>query len=156
VRIVGSDVCFVHHDHLATVRLETDDAGAVAFCQRFQPFGERVPLSSGDCSSESRGFIGARHDDGTGLIDLNARWYDPVLARFVSPDDWDPIDMGAAASGYPIGILASAVGTNRYAYAANDPINKADPNGHSFWDLGSAVVNAAAKAIEPVGSTTVT
>jgi hypothetical protein len=37
-------------------------------------------------------------------------------ARFVSPDDFDPTLPG--------------VGTNRYAYAGNDPVNKADPNGH--------------------------
>lgn len=24
------------------------------------------------------------------------------------------------------------VGTNRYAYSENDPINKSDPNGHSY------------------------
>jgi hypothetical protein len=39
-------------------------------------------------------------------------------ARFISPDDWDPTQEG--------------VGTNRYAYSANDPVNKSDPNGH-FW-----------------------
>jgi hypothetical protein len=44
---------------------------------------------------------------------------DPLLGRFISPDDWDPTKEG--------------VGTNRYAYAANDPVNKSDPNGHSFW-----------------------
>lgn len=38
-------------------------------------------------------------------------------ARFISPDDWDPTKPG--------------VGTNRYAYASNDPVNKSDPNGHS-------------------------
>jgi hypothetical protein len=37
-------------------------------------------------------------------------------ARFISPDDWDPTQEG--------------VGTNRYAYSANDPVNKSDPNGH--------------------------
>ncbi len=31
-------------------------------------------------------------------------------------------------------MLASAVGTNRYAYAANDPVNKSDPNGHLLDD----------------------
>ncbi|MBD0417573.1 hypothetical protein [Oryzicola mucosus] len=38
-------------------------------------------------------------------------------ARFISPDDWDPTLPG--------------VGTNRYAYAGNDPVNKSDPNGHA-------------------------
>ncbi|AUW45887.1 hypothetical protein [Rhizobium leguminosarum] len=37
-------------------------------------------------------------------------------ARFISPDDWNPTKKG--------------VGTNRYAYAENDPINKSDANGH--------------------------
>ncbi len=44
---------------------------------------------------------------------------DPLLGRFVSPDDWDPTEDG--------------VGTNRYAYAHNDPVNKADNNGHYYW-----------------------
>ncbi len=37
-------------------------------------------------------------------------------ARFISPDDWDPTKPG--------------VGTNRYAYSENDPVNKSDPSGH--------------------------
>lgn len=49
---------------------------------------------------------------------LNARYYDPAFGRFISPDDWDPT-MGG-------------VGTNRYAYSDNDPVNKSDPNGHSI------------------------
>jgi hypothetical protein len=39
-------------------------------------------------------------------------------ARFISPDDWDPTLPG--------------VGTNRYAYSGNDPVNKSDPNGHAM------------------------
>ncbi|MGK6317739.1 hypothetical protein ACMGE0_32865 [Neorhizobium sp. DT-125] len=37
-------------------------------------------------------------------------------ARFISPDTMNPTTPG--------------VGTNRYAYSLNDPINKSDPNGH--------------------------
>ncbi len=54
----------------------------------------------------------------TGLQYLNARYYDPAGARFISPDDWDPTMQG--------------VGSNRYAYAGQDPINKSDPNGHLY------------------------
>ncbi len=46
----------------------------------------------------------------------------PVLARFIQPDWWDPTD--------------PAVGTNRYAYSLNDPVNKSDPNGHHACDSG--------------------
>jgi filamentous hemagglutinin len=43
-------------------------------------------------------------------------------ARFISPDNWDPTIEG--------------VGTNRYAYAQNDPVNKSDPNGHTATAVG--------------------
>lgn len=43
-------------------------------------------------------------------------------ARFISPDTLDPTVPG--------------VGTNRYSYSDNDPINKSDPNGHMFADPG--------------------
>ncbi|WP_205837287.1 RHS repeat-associated core domain-containing protein [Neorhizobium tomejilense] len=49
---------------------------------------------------------------------LAAPFASTATARFISPDDWDPTKEG--------------VGTNRYAYAQNDPINKSDPNGHSI------------------------
>ncbi|MEZ5923860.1 MAG: RHS repeat-associated core domain-containing protein [Hyphomicrobiaceae bacterium] len=65
---------------------------------------------------QSRGYIGERYDEETGLQFLNARYYDPALGRFLSPDDWDP--------------LLAGVGTNRYAYAGNSPINGGDPSGH--------------------------
>ena len=60
------------------------------------------------------------------------RWYDAELGRFISPDWWDPIDAAAAAKGAAAGIKANPVGMNRYAYSANDPINKSDKNGHSL------------------------
>lgn len=43
-------------------------------------------------------------------------------ARFISPDTLDP--------------TAPGVGTNRYGYSENDPINKSDPNGHVYADPG--------------------
>jgi hypothetical protein len=43
---------------------------------------------------------------------------DPHLARFLTPDTWDPI--------------LSGVDINRYAYANNDPVNLSDKNGHLY------------------------
>jgi hypothetical protein len=40
----------------------------------------------------------------------------PASARFLQPDTFDP--------------WAEGVGTNRYSYSGNDPINGSDPNGH--------------------------
>lgn len=47
---------------------------------------------------------------------LSVSYGSPANARFISPDTIDPTLPG--------------VGTNRYAYSENDPINKSDPNGH--------------------------
>jgi RHS repeat-associated protein len=118
---------FMHRDHLASVRMIT---------RMVEPLPPPVPGRPGPMlpplvqetnsyaaygepkavSGLSKGYIGERADPETGLNYLNARYYDAALGRFISPDDWDPTLAG--------------VGTNRYAYAGNDPVNKSDANGH--------------------------
>ncbi|WP_183928813.1 RHS repeat-associated core domain-containing protein [Rhizobium mongolense] len=53
---------------------------------------------------------------------MNARLYDPAIARFISPDDGDP---------------TKGVGTNRYGYANSDPDNKSDRYGHAVYPNSS-------------------
>ncbi|WP_020180702.1 RHS repeat-associated core domain-containing protein [Methylopila sp. M107] len=130
---------FLHRDHLSTVRLVTRDAGAVEERSSFKPYGDRARTpGTGATTVETKGFIGERDDPETGLVYLNARYYDPAIGRFVSPDTYDPLGEG--------------VGTNRYAYADNDPINKSDPNGHIFQLLAAlaAAVPVAGSAAPPI------
>jgi RHS repeat-associated protein len=115
VMLQGGAVSFLHRDHLNTVKLVTNISGAVTERLGYAAFGEAKPATS-----MPKGFIGERPDVETGLVYLNFRYYDPALGRFPSPDDMDPTLPG--------------VGTNRYAYAGNDPVNKSDPNGHVWWD----------------------
>ncbi|TIQ16783.1 MAG: RHS repeat-associated core domain-containing protein, partial [Mesorhizobium sp.] len=118
VKVTGATKAFLHRDHLASVRLVTDATGAITEATNYASYGER--LNTGFQTQKS--YIGERFDPETGLLYLNARYMDPVLGRFISPDDWDPTKPG--------------VGTNRYAYAHNDPVNKSDPNGHADGDPG--------------------
>ena len=76
--------------------------------------------------SEAKGYIGERTDIETGLTYLHARYYDAALGRFTSPDWWDVADPG--------------VGTNRYAYSANDPVGNSDPSGHILCNSGRRVL----------------
>ena len=116
VKVVGTGgaavTSWLHRDHLASIRKITNASGTVAEATAYKPYGKQT----GAELTQSKTFIGEKWDPETGLMYLNARYYDPVLARFVTPDDWDPLLLG--------------VGTNRYAYAGNDPVNKSDQNGH--------------------------
>ncbi|MEQ1901894.1 MAG: RHS repeat-associated core domain-containing protein [Devosia sp.] len=122
VKLANSNRTWLHRDHLASVRRVTDSAGTLSRASAYKPFGTQVetilaPLSP----TEPKSFIGERTDPETGLTYLHARFYDASLGRFLSPDWWDPSQEG--------------VGTNRYAYAANDPVNGADNSGHcADWD----------------------
>ncbi|MFT3688835.1 RHS repeat-associated core domain-containing protein [Paenirhodobacter sp.] len=85
----------------------------------YRPFGEQTNWRSPAITEpESRGWIGERYDADSGLQYLNARYYDPELSLFLQPDWLD--------------IMRPSVGTNRYAYSFNDPVNLRDPKGNWF------------------------
>jgi RHS repeat-associated protein len=120
---VGDAVPEPAQRHLpAAVRAVTDGAGVAVERTTYRPFGEEVRLAQPLTLAETRGFIGERFDDGAGLQYLNARYYDPRLAMFVQPDWWE--------------VTGPGVGTNRYSYSFNDPVNLSDPNGHIFGAIG--------------------
>ena len=56
-------------------------------------------------------------DDETGLYYLNARYYDPEIGRFISPDGTEYLDP------------ESINGLNIYAYCRNNPVMNIDPSG---------------------------
>jgi RHS repeat-associated protein len=124
---------WLHRDHLVSVRALTDASGTLVQRSNYKPYGERI-VTLGTVP-ESKGFIGERTDDETGLAYLHARYYDPQLGLFIQPDTLDPTEEG--------------VGVNRYAYSANDPINKSDPNGHF---LQAALAAVGAFAASPFGT----
>ncbi len=131
IKFAGSSPQVLHRDHLASVRMVTDASGNIVEATGYAPYGE----PTNQAMTTQKSFIGERHDAETGLLFLNARYMDPVLGRFISPDDWDPIMPG--------------VGTNRYAYAGNDPVNKSDSNGHA--SSGTLLAQYAMWRQDPIG-----
>ena len=107
----GGTTIWLHKDHLSSNRAKSF-MGATA-AQKFDYRAYGKPVAS---VIEGKAYINERYDAETGLQYLHARYMDPTLGRFLSPDTWDPILVG--------------VDINRYAYAANDPVNSSDPNGH--------------------------
>jgi len=80
--------------------------------------------TTGDTAIRYR-FTGQREEAALGLYDYNARWYDPRLARFLSPDSMVP------EKGNPQGL-------DRYAYVANSPVKHEDTSGHC-WGVASGI-----------------
>jgi RHS repeat-associated protein len=107
-------------DHLASNRLMTYMAGGQATSRHdYGPYGNPL-TTNGSTILNGKSYINERFDPETGLQYLHARYYDPDLGRFLTPDTWDP--------------TIAEVDVNRYAYAGNDPVNFSDANGHSYED----------------------
>jgi len=71
-----------------------------------------------------------------GLINMNARLYDPILCRMLSPDEHllDP---------------QNSQNYNKYSYALNNPIRFTDPTGNNpywVWEKGNLVQKEETKA----------
>lgn len=75
-----------------------------------------------------------RRLDGSGLMDFNARYYDPYLNRWLQPDSivtdpYNPLD------------------SDRYSFVRNNPVNRVDPDTHrSYIDVGE---NGHCSSFEP-------
>ncbi|MGK6317817.1 RHS repeat domain-containing protein, partial [Neorhizobium sp. DT-125] len=69
---------FLHRDHLSSVRLVTNEAGTLAEQTAYAAYGE----PTNKAMQTEKGYIGERFDPETGLMYLNARYYDPAFGRF--------------------------------------------------------------------------
>jgi RHS repeat-associated protein len=141
----------LHRDQLGSVRAVTTfkplpPGAAVSTLRReaaiYQPFGAQTEvLQTTQVNQEQKGWIGERYDADAGLQYLNARYYDPGWGFFLQPDWFE--------------VTAAGVGTNRYSYSFNDPVNMRDPGGNEvgwferqFYDA----VNAFDAALDSIAS----
>ena len=110
-------VTYFHNDAAGTPLLATDAAGAVVWKESYQPYGGKLNNQPAALGNQI-GFAGKPYDNASGLAYAGARYYDPVLGRFMG------VDPAAVEPG-------SVHGFNRYAYANNNPYKYVDPDGAS-------------------------
>jgi RHS repeat-associated protein len=114
------------HDGLGNVRAEMSAAGVLLAVRSFSPFGE--PIQGGD-GGAPWGYTGEQWDDVASLLYLRARYYSPVLGRFVSKDLWR-------------GNIRRPGALNRYQYVLNNPVNFVDPTGYVCEGLSGIAFEA--------------
>lgn len=134
-------VNYIGRDYLGSIIHVVDQTGVVRQELSYDSWGRlRDPLTQALFELDirltlvlgDRGYTGHEHLPEFGLINMNARLYDPVVGRFLSPDPY-------------VQAPDFSQNFNRYSYALNNPLRFTDPNGEFAFIpfLVAAVVGGA-------------
>ena len=134
-----TDIRFLHRDYLGSILQVADNEGNIIEENSFDAWGSRRAPDTQEIYTGTevpslmtgRGFTGHEHLDGFGLIHMNARLYDPILGRFLSPDPYVQLPDFTQAM-------------NRYGYCMNRPLCYVDKNGEIIgWIIAGALIGGA-------------
>lgn len=105
-------VTYYYTDPQGTVLATTDATGNVISRTDYRPYG----MAALGTPVSGPGYTGHVNDMDSGLVYMQARYYDPGIGRFLSTD--------------PVSVEADSTAQfNRYSYASNNPISNVDPDG---------------------------
>jgi RHS repeat-associated protein len=105
---------YYYTDPQGTVLARADASGAIIATYDYAPYGTAVASMSP--APNGPGYTGHVNDPDTGLVYMQARYYDPSTGGFLSVD--------------PEGSVAGNIyNFSRYAYANNNPVMNVDPDG---------------------------
>lgn len=128
----SEEISYYHTDAVGSVRVITNQTGAVVERYDYVPFGQlwQPPVNP----VSTRRFAGKERDAETGLDYFGARYYASRTGRFTTID---PVLNIEAA-------LTEPQRWNRYAYALNNPLAVVDPDGRDpRWAIWTRIVQSA-------------
>ena len=118
---------FYVNDALGSRRVQTDPAGfPEQTCQNL-PFGDQLYCTGSLNSPTEHHFTGKERDTESGLDYFGARYYASTMGRWMSPDWADKPEA------VPYSDLDNPQSLDLYGYINNNPLSKADPDGHCPW-----------------------
>ena len=103
-------------------------SGTAPVSYEYTDYGETEILGDQDFYNEVC-YSGGIYDETTGLYYLNARYYSPENAAFLTQDTYR-------------GDRSRTATLNYYSYCAGNPVNYTDPSGHAFWGIVGAAMGA--------------
>lgn len=117
----GWQVYDIVRDHLGSISEIVDTAGCVVQMLRYDAWGNLCDPYTQEAYTAAnmpqlmlgRGYCGHEHLFDFGLINMNARLYDPAVGRFISPDP-------------QVQLPDNVQNYNRYSYCLNNPLRYRD------------------------------
>ena len=130
-------IYYILRDYLGSITHIVDSNGALVQELSYDAWGRlRNPVTQEVYTHEQqpalflgRGYTGHEHLTQFGLVNMNARLYDPILGRFLSPDPY--VQMPYMSQNF-----------NRYTYAMNNPLCYVDEDGESIVAVIGIIVGA--------------
>lgn len=126
----SAGTCYYVHDQVGSTVALTNSSGSVTGTYSYTTYGR---ASHAGAASTPLQYGAGYTDPETGLIYLQARYYDPATAQFLT------IDPELATTRQP------------YAYVDDNPLNGIDPTGLCSWYNPVCDVESAAGAVENGG-----
>lgn len=109
-------VYYYQQDHLGSSTVVTNSSGTSVQMLAYYPYGW-TRVNTGSVNVHHK-FTGQELDESTALYYYGARYYDPVIGRFISADSL---------------TFRSPQKLNRYSYVLNNPIRYIDPSEHIVY-----------------------
>ena len=115
-------------DHLGSASKIVGITGASATVQEqyyYYPYGGTQSQIGSDPNHYK--FTGKERDSESNLDNFGARYYGFTMGRFLTPD-W-----AARPTSVPYAVFGDPQSLNLYGYVRNDPVSRADANGHCYF-----------------------
>ena len=128
----GQKVFFYHTDPAGTPLVMTDERRNVVWRAEYKPFGEEFEVTPEP--ENNKMFVGKEMDKETGLYYFDARYMEPMIGRFISPDPVGAVDQwDGKVNGK---VILNLQRLNYYSYALNNPNRYIDPDGNDDLSIG--------------------
>ena len=118
-----TNVHYYFSDHVGSADVITNYQGSVQKESDYYPYGGEIVISGSDINNYK--FNGKERDSESGLDNFGARYDSSNLGRFMTPD-W-----AGKPTAVPYAVFGDPQSLNLYGYTRNDPVSRADADGHS-------------------------